>query len=70
MKQLRSPSPQKPPVSDKKSACGCKQECCEPRNPARVLQEMAHEPQSTDVLGSYTGTPADGGMPQQDADDL
>lgn len=39
-------------------------------NPARVLQEMAHEPQSTDVLGSYTGTPADGGKPQQDADDL
>ena len=39
-------------------------------NPARVLQEMANEPQSTDVLGSYTGTPADGGKPQQDADDL
>jgi len=39
-------------------------------NPAHVLQEMAHEPQSTDILGSYTGTPADGGVPQQDADDL
>lgn len=24
----------------------------------------------TDVLGSYTGTPADGGKPEQDADDL
>ncbi len=23
-----------------------------------------------DVLGSYTGTPKDGGMPVQDADDL
>jgi hypothetical protein len=39
-------------------------------NPAHVLQEMARESQSTDVLGSYTGTPADGGQPQQDADDL
>ncbi len=39
-------------------------------NPARVLQEMAKENQSTDVLGSYTGTPADGGQPVQDADDL
>ncbi|MBR3751326.1 MAG: hypothetical protein IKK58_06080 [Clostridia bacterium] len=24
----------------------------------------------SDVLGSYTGNPEDGGMPQQDADDL
>ena len=24
----------------------------------------------SDILGSYTGTPADGGMPEQDADDL
>lgn len=24
----------------------------------------------TDVMGSYTGTPYDGGMPSQDADDL
>ena len=24
----------------------------------------------TDPLGSYTGTPADGGVPVQDADDL
>ncbi len=24
----------------------------------------------SDVLGSYTGTPVDGGKPQQDADDL
>ena len=51
-----------------------KNQACPPAqnqpNPAHVLQEMAHEPQSTDVLGSYTGTPADGGVPQQDADDL
>ena len=31
---------------------------------------MADEPQSTDVLGSYTGTAKDGGRPVQDADDL
>ena len=31
---------------------------------------MADEPQSTDVLGSYTGTAQDGGRPVQDADDL
>ncbi len=24
----------------------------------------------SDVLGSYTGTPVDGGVPEQDADDL
>ena len=24
----------------------------------------------SDVLGSYTGTPIDGGLPEQDADDL
>ena len=28
------------------------------------------EPQSTEVLGSYTGTAQDGGRPVQDADDL
>ena len=33
------------------------------------MQEIAKESHS-DVLGSYTGTPADGGQPQQDADDL
>lgn len=31
---------------------------------------MADEPQSTDVLGSYTGTAQDGEHPVQDADDL
>ncbi len=34
------------------------------------LAHMADEPQSTDVLGSYTGTAQDGGHPVQDADDL
>ena len=34
------------------------------------LAHMADEPQSTDVLGSYTGTAKDGGHPVQDADDL
>ena len=38
-------------------------------NPAHVMQEQSRE-SSSDVLGSYTGTPADGGQPQQDADDL
>ena len=47
-----------------------------PRNPRpdpkRLcdLAHMADEPQSTDVLGSYTGTAQDGGHPVQDADDL
>lgn len=34
------------------------------------LSHMADEPQSTDVLGSYTGTAQGGGHPVQDADDL
>ncbi len=29
-----------------------------------------HDGVFSDVLGSYTGTPADGGTPVQDADDL
>lgn len=41
-------------------------------NPACLcdLAHMADEPQSTDVLGSYTGTARDGEHPVQDADDL
>ena len=33
---------------------------------------MLYDPMESgyDPLGSYTGTPADGGEPQQDADDL
>ncbi len=34
------------------------------------MARMADEPNSTDVLGSYTGTAADGEDPVQDADDL
>lgn len=32
--------------------------------------ETASDDSMSDVLGSYTGNPADGEMPQQDADDL
>lgn len=35
-----------------------------------VLARMAEEQDSTDVLGSYTGTPRDGDEPVQDVDDL
>lgn len=43
-----------------------------------TLEEMKHvlpginkdEGVYSDVLGSYTGTPVDGGVPVQDADDL
>ena len=41
--------------------------------PPHLLCEMARiseEENSTDVLGSYTGTGADGEPPVQDADDL
>ena len=32
--------------------------------------EAANESDITDVLGSYTGTPLTGEIPEQDADDL
>lgn len=35
-----------------------------------TLMRMGGEEQTTDVLGSYTGTPRGGGEPDQDADDL
>ncbi len=35
-----------------------------------VLPKQGRGRISSDVLGSYTGTPEDGGMPIQDADDL
>ena len=42
--------------------------------PIIAAQEMAVKRQQNgivaDPLGSYTGTPADGGVPVQDADDL
>lgn len=34
------------------------------------LRAQARDGIPTDVLGSYTGTPRDGGAPTQDADDL
>lgn len=34
------------------------------------LASMANEPFATDILGSYTGTGADGDVPEQDVDDL
>lgn len=36
------------------------------QQPLRTQSQDAH----SDILGSYTGTPADGGEPTQDADDL
>ena len=40
------------------------------QNIAETLRELSNSKDSTDVLGSYTGTPKDGGVPVQDADDL
>ncbi|MBE6768293.1 MAG: hypothetical protein E7549_05205 [Ruminococcaceae bacterium] len=37
---------------------------------ARMMPTEGHDDITSDVLGSYTGTPADGGVPEQDADDL
>ena len=37
---------------------------------ARVMPDQGRGAITSDVLGSYTGTPADGGVPEQDADDL
>jgi hypothetical protein len=36
----------------------------------KLLSRMMRDPDSGDVLGSYTGTALDGGEPDQDADDL
>ena len=37
---------------------------------AETIQREVRGLIESDILGSYTGTPADGGMPEQDADDL
>lgn len=37
---------------------------------AETLQKQGRGPIHSDILGSYTGTPEDGEMPEQDADDL
>ena len=41
-----------------------------PEESLSPLARMADEAESTDVLGSYTGTASDGQAPVQDADDL
>ena len=38
--------------------------------PVAIMGEQGHQNILSDVLGSYTGTPVDGDMPEQDADDL
>lgn len=43
-----------------------KAETLEPKN----MNPMSAENIFSDVLGSYTGVPEDGGQPTQDADDL
>ncbi len=37
---------------------------------SRVMPEQGRQDILSDVLGSYTGTPADGERPEQDPDDL
>jgi len=45
-----------------------------PRRPGRPIpppsRQDGDKPVQSDVLGSYTGVPSDGGTPVQDADDL
>ena len=43
-----------------------------PVDPVIAGEKLAQQGDTimSDVLGSYTGTPSDGGEPQQDADDL
>lgn len=39
-------------------------------NEASVLRNQSHNGFPSDVLGSYTGNPIQGDIPEQDADDL
>lgn len=43
-----------------------------PVDPVIAGEQLAKQGNNivSDILGSYTGTPVDGGVPQQDADDL
>ncbi len=41
-----------------------------PVHTAEIMASISKESIPSDVLGSYTGTPADGLVPEQDADDL
>ena len=36
----------------------------------KLLEKGANMRSEEDALGSYTGVPAEGGVPEQDADDL
>ncbi len=40
------------------------------REESRTLQRQGRGEIESDILGSYTGTPEDGEVPEQDADDL
>lgn len=40
------------------------------RDDSLTLRQQGRGPIPSDVLGSYTGTPEDGEVPEQDADDL
>ena len=56
--------------TEKQYRCGCHaKQSGKTNNAAHVMQEQSQRDHS-DVLGSYTGTPADGGEPVQDQDDL
>ena len=50
----------------------CKKKKQPVKHDIQRLCDFAHqsEESNSDVLGSYTGTPKDGGKPVQDADDL
>lgn len=55
--------------SEKKSPSAPADPTAEALREAQVLRTQSHRRQS-DILGSYTGTDADGEAPEQDADDL
>lgn len=39
-------------------------------NPTKKAKKLTDMESETDVLGSYTGSPTEGEIPEQDADDL
>ncbi len=53
-------------MDDSKKKDQLKKETLEPKN----VNPMSAQNIFSDVLGSYTGIPEDGGQPTQDADDL
>lgn len=44
--------------------------CCSVPDEAGTLRRQGRGKIESDVLGSYTGSPAEGEQPEQDADDL